>query len=376
MKLNNEQKLAVYTNEQNVFLLAGAGSGKTRVIVERIKYLLENNPLQKILCITFTVKSSLEMKKRLNNKDVDVYTFHAYCYHVLAKGEKLNIYQNKGEFSDEELLQVANYKNSMMRIKKPIIFDKYQTYLKENNLLDFDDLMIEALKINHNTYDYIFIDEFQDTNLLQYELLNKLKGNQTKFFAVGDPDQSIYKFRGAQDKIINKYVDNFNAKVLKLEENYRSKKEILDASNNLIKHNINRFKKTLYTNNNEKGFVKIMYLSEEDQAKIILELIRSRTFKDIAILFRNHYQVTYLKNLLHSHYLYHINFYSFHESKGLEFETVIIYGAEIMPYQKEYTFTKTEEERRLFFVGMTRAKTNLIILANNPTKFLRETKIK
>ncbi|WP_162164088.1 ATP-dependent helicase [Acholeplasma hippikon] len=376
MKLNNEQTKAVYQDNNHIFLLAGAGSGKTRVIIERIKYLLTKVKPSNILAITFTVKSSIEMKKRLGNKDVNVYTFHGYCYHALSQGKKLNIFLNNDQYTEEEILAIQNYKNSLFQKAKPVIYVKYQKYLNDNELLDFDDLIIEALKIRHKKYKYIFIDEFQDTNLLQYELIKKLNHAKCKIFAVGDPDQSIYKFRGAKVEIINQYIKDFNAEVLKLEENYRSKKEILTASNELIKHNLNRFKKTLFTNNLNEGNVNIYYLKEEEQNNHILNLIRKRTYKDIAILFRNHYQVFELKKLLESHYIYHVNFYSFHESKGLEFDTVIIYGAEVMPYQKEGTYLQEEEERRLLFVGMTRAKTNLLIYSKYKTKFLRETKIR
>lgn len=375
MKLNENQKKAVFSKDENIFLLAGAGSGKTRVIIERINYLLNHTKPEDILCITFTVKSSLEMKKRLLNDSVDIYTFHGYCHNILSQTKDINIYKEDGVFSSHELLAFSNYKNSLFQINKPIKYDKYINHLNQNDLYDFDDLIINSLKVEHKKYKYIFIDEFQDTNVLQYELIKKMNHSNLVIFAVGDPDQSIYRFRGAKVDLIEKYIKDFNANLIKLEQNYRSKNEILVTANNLITHNLNRFKKTLITTNKEKGLLKLYIDSTDQNIKKIISLLKSRNFKDVAILYRNHYQVNKLKQFLERYYIFNVSYYSFHESKGLEFETVIIFGAEILPFNKENTYSQTEEERRLLFVAITRAKTNLIIFSTSKTKFIKELKL-
>src|SRR5690554_2469600 len=200
MKLNETQKLVVETKIKKIFLLAGAGSGKTRVIVERINYLFRNDVLpEDILCITFTNKASYEMKKRLDNDALSIYTFHSFCYKVLKSFKEFKIFEFNNEFSEKELLNVTNYKNSLKRIKKPIVYDRYQKYLKDRDLFDYDDLIVEAIPhVSSFKFKYVFIDEFQDTNYLQYELIKKLINNNTNLLAVGDPDQSIYAFRGAK----------------------------------------------------------------------------------------------------------------------------------------------------------------------------------
>src|SRR5690606_11657202 len=245
--LNEEQSKAVYSKDQFIFLLAGAGSGKTRVIVERIKHLIETgvNP-KEILCITFTKKATLEMIERLDSFNLSIHTFHGYCYQQLSKIKTFKVFEHTNIFKEDEILAVANYKNSLKTTKKPKIYESYQKYLKERDLLDFDDLMIETIKhVKQHPYKYIFVDEFQDTNLLQFKLLETMIKKETFCFTVGDPDQSIYAFRGARFELIDKFVKQYHATVLKLSKNYRSNDLIINAANNLIKHNKNRFKKHL-----------------------------------------------------------------------------------------------------------------------------------
>ena len=208
MILNQEQTTAVYSNDKRIFLIAGAGSGKTRVIVERIKRLIQAGvDASSILCITFTNKAALEMKARLKDHLIHTQTFHGYCYEVLSRIESFQIFEYNQEFKDEEILAIANYKNSLKTVKKPKVYDSYQRYLKERNLIDFDDLLINALPfIKDHPYKYIFIDEFQDTNPLQYKLLKEMVGKDVSVFAVGDPDQSIYAFRGAKVKLIDDFI--------------------------------------------------------------------------------------------------------------------------------------------------------------------------
>ncbi len=377
MVLNEEQKQAVYTDNQCVFLLAGAGSGKTRVIVERIKYLiLKGVDPKAILCITFTNKSAQEMTHRLSEYLVEAYTFHGYCYEVLSKHQNFKIFEHNSEFSDDEILKIATYKNSLKTIRKPKVYDRYTSYLTNRNLIDFDDLMMHAFDyISNHSYQYIFIDEFQDTNLLQYKLLSLMVHKDTHIFAVGDPDQSIYAFRGARAELIGKYLKDYQATLLKLETNYRSNPYILEASNNLIKHNVNRYKKRLigvkpYGN---KPFVYIG--SQMKIVEYIIYTIKKNRLFDAVILYRNHYMVSYLKQSLIRNYLFDVNLLSFHESKGLEFKTVIIVGLESLPFDKEHIYKNEAEERRLLFVGLTRAMDVLYLFSTRKTLFLRQSKI-
>ncbi len=377
MTLNSEQNRAILCENQFIFLLAGAGSGKTRVIVERIKHLIGKGiDASKILCITFTNRACGEMEERLKGYQVAIHTFHGYCYQILHAKREFQVFEYNQAFTENEILAVANYKNSLATISKPKVFDKYQKYLQKRDLLDFDDLMIEALDlVCEHTYEYIFIDEFQDTNLLQFKLLSKMIKNETNVFAVGDPDQSIYAFRGAKMDLVNAFVNRYHAKVLKLEMNYRSNTAILNAANNLIKHNKNRFKKTLISQKEGQRRPCIYIGGDLSIEKTIVDMIRKEKLFEAVILFRNHYQVVRIKQILERNYLFGVKLLSFHEAKGLEFDTVMIVGCEILPFDKDHTFSNGEEERRLLFVGITRAINNLYLFSTKITPFLRQTKL-
>lgn len=377
MTLNSEQNDAIICENKFIFLLAGAGSGKTRVIVERIKHLISKGiDAATILCITFTNRACNEMEERLKGYQIAVHTFHGYCYQTLAKEREFQVFEYNQAFSENEILAVANYKNSLETNRKPKIFDTYQKYLQKRNLLDFDDLMIKALDLVHkHVYKYIFIDEFQDTNLLQFKLLGKMIKRDTHVFAVGDPDQSIYAFRGAKMDLVNAFVEKYDARVLRLEMNYRSNESILNAANNLIKHNKNRFKKTLISQKKGQKEPEIYIGNDLENEQRIVSIIKKEKLFQAVILFRNHYQVFRIKQLLERNYLFGVKLMSFHEAKGLEFDTVIILGCEILPFDKDNTFSNVEEERRLLFVGITRAINNLYLFSTKITPFLRQTKL-
>jgi DNA helicase-2/ATP-dependent DNA helicase PcrA len=195
-------------------------------------------------------------------------------------------------------------------------------------------------------------------------------------FAVGDPDQSIYAFRGARVELIGRYIKDYAAKLLKLEMNYRSNPWILHVSNKLIKKNINRYNKRLI-GIKDKSHVPITYIGKKDKLyEQIINLIKHYKLFDAVILFRNHYQIAYLKQLLKRHYLFSVRFLSFHESKGLEFRAVFIVGLEDLPYDKVNIYKNTEEERRLLFVGMTRAMDYLFMFSTKKTAFIKNTNMK
>jgi len=377
MILNENQKLAVLSDEKRIFLLAGAGSGKTRVIIERIQFLINQGvDTEKILCITFTQKAALEMKERLKGATVDVYTFHGYCYQLLKKVRDFKIFEFNHVFSQKELLDITTYKNSLQRTQMPQVYAKYQKYLRERKLLDFDDLMIESFSyLKKHTYEYLFVDEFQDTNLLQFKLLELMVKKETAIFCVGDPDQSIYAFRGGKMDLIERFVVKYEAKVYRLNENYRSNQGILDVSNRLIAKNLNRIKKELFTSNTS-FYVPKLFVVESKMEKKVIQYIKKYKLFECAILYRNHYQVSYLRQLLKRHYLFDVKLLSLHESKGLEFDDVILYGLEIMPHDLDDTYFSVEEERRLLFVGMTRAKKTLAFFTYKMTRFLKALKLK
>lgn len=387
MKLSNEQIKAVTSKCRFIFLLAGAGSGKTRVVIERIKYLIINgiNP-NDILAITFTRKASEEMKIRLNNDLVNVNTFHGFCYQMLQKDgfDKQIIDPKDLPFTQNELLSISKYKNSLQGVKRPIILDLYQEYLNSKSAIDFDDIMnlfLEKYRKKTFHYKYIFIDEFQDTNNLQYQIMKLLINDKTNVFAVGDPDQSIYRFRGADSKIINRYIQDFNATLLTLGNNYRSNIKIINEANFVINKNKNRIKKELVPHKTDDGSLELYSFNNyEDEAKFIIlkfkELMKKGyQLKDIAIIYRNHRRSTTFKKNYFDNYLIsiepNVSMLSCHESKGLEFKVVFIIGLEegLFPSLYENRISETEEERRLFFVSITRAMDKLYITYSKKDEF-------
>ena len=388
MQLNDEQKKVIESKDRFLFLLAGAGSGKTRVIVEKIKYLIKNgiNP-HHILAITFTRKSAFEMKERVNMDEVAIHTFHQFCL-LKLKDFTYNynmVDDEKIPFNQEQSLKITRYKNSLYRKRKPFIYDKYQSYLKINQLKDFDDLLHDFIDLIQSkkyrpTYLYIFIDEFQDTNLLQYEVLKRLISKDTKVLAVGDPDQSIYAFRGAHSTIISKYIKDYKAKIYTLQTNYRSSPEIIKYANRLIAFNNRKFKKSLCTFNPSSKLPDIYrHINETQESLWLIEHMKS-LFKEgikhhqIAILYRNHhrsYELKYQLDELDFPYMSEhqtssqngIHLLTIHQAKGLEFDIVYIIGLEknALPSSHVHTQSHIDEERRLMFVAMTRAKIRLIL---------------
>ncbi len=348
-KLNPSQKEAVLKTEGPLLLLAGAGSGKTRVLTHRIAYLIEQGVKPyNIMAITFTNKAAKEMKERVEKitpygKDVWVSTFHSSCVRILRRDidrlgytsqftiydsddserlikniiKELNINEKNfvpkavmSEISSQknELISAASYREiasddfRMSTISK--IYTEYQKRLKQNNALDFDDLIFKTVQLfaqNPDILDkyrerflYIMVDEYQDTNSCQYNLIRQLSSKYRNLCVVGDDDQSIYGWRGANIRNILDFEKDFqNAAVIKLEQNYRSTQTILDTANAVIKNNYSRKAKELWTDN-EKGN-KIKFRKGEndlDEALFIAQEIQNgkengREYKDFAILYRN-----------------------------------------------------------------------------------------
>ena len=407
MQLNEEQRNVIESNDPFLFLLAGAGSGKTRVIVEKIKMLiLDGVDPNEILAITFTKKSAGEMKERIKNENVNVHTFHQFCYLKIKEITEKDIFivdENELKFSKEELLSISKYKNSLYRTKKPKSYTSYQTYLNQKGYKDFDDLLLDFLHLFKKKkemirYNYLFVDEFQDTNFLQYEILKLLIHSKTYLLAVGDPDQSIYQFRGASERIIDQFIKDYQAKKMILSMNYRSTSVVLSHANELIKHNERKHKKRLFSYHEIPGESYLLtFENQDEEALYITELIKTSSQKEITILYREHVRSYELKQKLYEHqidfqskddeYSYPIKCMTIHQAKGLEFEYVIILGLEegTLPKHKLMTKKESDEERRLMFVAITRAKSKLILSYSKrnhenryqkPSRFLREMKIK
>ncbi|EQB4337413.1 DNA helicase PcrA [Clostridium botulinum] len=354
-KLNKEQYEAAITIDGPLLILAGAGSGKTRVLTYRIAHMIENLNIypSKILAITFTNKAAGEMKERIKALVGDVVegmwvsTFHSSCVRILRREidklgydknftiydtydqktlvkqcmEELNI--NDKEITDREIINtIGNQKDNLISPKefkkisngnyrKDRIADAYILYqkkLKTNNALDFDDLIyktVELFKTNKDVlefyqrkFKYIMVDEYQDTNKSQYELVKLLALVHRNMCVVGDDDQCIYEWRGADiSNILNFEKDYKEAKVIKLEQNYRSKGNILNAANEVIKNNSQRKNKVLRTENENGNKIKVFRAySDIDEAKFVASEIKKiikdseRSFNDFAVLYRTNAQ--------------------------------------------------------------------------------------
>ena len=357
--MNENQLKAILKTQGAVMVIAGAGSGKTRVLTNRIAYLIaEKNVLESnILAITFTNKAAKEMKERIyslvgeTSKYIWINTFHSMCVRILRQhidllgynknftildtSEQKTIIKNivkelnlsEDSYQPNNILKIiSNSKNSMISVNEmkaqarfgfmknvAEIYEYYQKYLKKNSVLDFDDLMLktivlfekhpEVLAIYQNKFEYIHVDEYQDTNVIQYKLIKMLSEVHKNICVVGDDDQSIYSWRGAcSDNIINFEKDYEDVEVIFLDQNYRSNSTILDAANAVIKNNTYRKDKALWSEN--KGGDKITVYSAandkdetDDIAKKILDLkAQGIDYKDIAILYRANYLSRSMEN--------------------------------------------------------------------------------
>ena len=361
--LNDKQYDAVINTEGACLIIAGAGSGKTKVLTHKIAYLIQEKDVLpwNILAITFTNKAANEMKERIVGlvgdvaQDIWMGTFHSICVRILRKFidrigfessfiifdtsdqrtmikgclKDLNI--DDKMFTDRSVqAEISNAKNQMLepeqysvqangdfrREKIATIYELYQKRLKENNAIDFDDIInytIKILKENEdvldyyaNKFKYVLVDEYQDTNKAQFTLISLFASVHGNITVVGDSDQSMYAFRGADiSNILNFERDFKNAKIIKLEQNYRCTGNILEAANSVIKNNETKYKKKLWTEN-EKGNLPKVYSAENeyDEGSFIVEQInrlrREEYFKysDFAILYRMNTQSRAIEDIL------------------------------------------------------------------------------
>ncbi len=351
--LNPPQKQAVLTTEGPLLILAGAGSGKTRVLTYRVAHLIEQGVAPwRILAITFTNKAAREMRERIegltgeSGSEVWVSTFHACCTRILRRDiEKLGYKREFAIYDEDDRMQVVksvlktlnlNDKDFPPKAVKAMISDAknhilspkdwleengadfrnqqmakaYELYEKTlfgNNALDFDDLLLKTLELlqqaepvrayYQDRFDYILVDEYQDTNTAQYELVHVLTGGKRNLCVVGDDDQSIYGWRGADVRNILDFEKDFpDAKVIKLEQNYRSTGNILDAANQVIAHNLDRKDKALWTQAGEGEKIGLYHaLDEREEAAFIAKKANSLIKHgakpaDIAVLYRTNGQ--------------------------------------------------------------------------------------
>lgn len=360
--LNNVQQEAVKTTEGPLLIMAGAGSGKTRVLTHRIAYLMAEKRVApwNILAITFTNKAAREMKDRVESilgpgaDDIWISTFHSMCVRILRRDiDRIGINRNfsildtsdqlsviKGILKERnidpkkfdprsilgsisgaknELIDPEEYEKTAGGFFEQVVSDVYKDYqkkLRKNQSLDFDDLIMttirlfervpEVLEYYQRKFQYIHVDEYQDTNRAQYLLVKKMAQRFQNICVVGDSDQSIYRWRGADIANILSFEKDYpNASVILLEQNYRSTKRILNAANEVIKNNSNRKPKNLWTENDEG--TKISYFRGDNEfgegqfvAGKIRELVQSgkRSYSDIAILYRTNAQSRVIEETL------------------------------------------------------------------------------
>ncbi|MFR0910493.1 DNA helicase PcrA [Eubacterium sp.] len=361
--LNDMQQMAVFHTEGPLLILAGAGSGKTRVLTHRIAYLMEEKHVSpyNIMAITFTNKAAAEMRNRVNKivgfgaEQVWVSTFHSACVRILRRyidrigySTDFTIYDTDDQkrlmknvikdlnldskiYKENGMLnKISDFKNKLMTtgdvasmartdfkmLNVSKIYDNYQEALKKNNALDFDDLIMktvqlftkcpEVLESYQDRLQYIMVDEYQDTNAAQFAFVKLLAKKHQNLCVVGDDDQSIYKFRGADITNILQFEKYFpNARVIKLEQNYRSTKNILEAANAVIHNNEGHKDKTLWSDN-EKGDKIDLYQAEDgySEAEMVASTIKENVdngrsdYSDYAILYRTNNQSRVLEEKL------------------------------------------------------------------------------
>ena len=361
-KLNENQRKAAEKIEGPVLILAGAGSGKTRTVTYRIAHMIKEkniSPLN-ILALTFTNKAAREMKERAeeligeeNSYNLVVSTFHSFAVRILKTyserigyGRNFNIYdvddqksiitKIKKEMNIKDDIAPGRIANRISKLKEDgvgldevsrqldlkipanqlfyDIYKKYDEVLKANNAMDFSDLLLNArrllddkyvLDIIQNRYQYIVVDEYQDTNNIQYEIINLIAAKYRNICVVGDEDQSIYAFRGANiENILNFEKDYPDAYTIKLERNYRSTKRILDTANELIRNNKSSKGKKLWTDGSEGEKIKIFNAKTPyDEAEFIVKEIKAKSksgvdYKDMTILYRTNAQSRVLEEKL------------------------------------------------------------------------------
>ena len=380
-KLNEKQREAASQIDGSILILAGAGSGKTRTITYRIAHMIENIGISpySILAVTFTNKAAKEMRERVENlvgevaKSCTISTFHSFGMRLLRmyaaevgyspnftiydtddqkriikailKGQNITVNGNK--LTERELISIISKikeeiktveEYSVMNKQIIEVYEKYNRSLIESNAMDFSDILLNTYKLLQNSsilekiqkkYKYIMIDEYQDTNNLQYKIIDLIARKSSNLCVVGDENQSIYGFRGANILNILNFENNYkNAKIIKLEENYRSTSTILDAANELIKNNKSSKDKKLWTQNGKGDLIKVLACDNaRDEVSKIIDIIKENhqngiPYKDMTILYRTNMQSRVFEEGLLRYNIPHkvfggISFYSRAEIKDI-----------------------------------------------------------
>jgi len=484
--LNPAQRKAVEHAGSHLLIIAGPGTGKTHTLTHRIAHFAQDlNPNQKFLAITFTNKAALEMRERIRRHTSDkigqitIGTFHSFCLQILREfHEDTDLPKNFKVGSVEEIIdvtktlwpdktvsqrkaaleEISRWKSIHFREPAPPEVLNYNQHLRQNGLVDFDDLLLEVWKSAehsirkwealHQMYPFIFVDEYQDINPIQHALLKMWVGERGEITAIGDPNQAIYGFRGSDVEFFKTFTADFpGAQIISLADNYRSAANLLTASSQVIEKN-NRFTvppllsfpQSIRTPNlpltsstlsgdleleKKSSITAQMYLEgqlvvheaptdkaeaeyvvhqierlvggtsmfSQDSGRVESQRQAERSFGDIAVLYRLNSQRYLLKEALErSGIPYEIAgdkpledellpkaddkykertekvlLMTLHAAKGLEFPVVFIVGCEenLLPLCFEGFETNVEEERRLFYVGMTRAKEQLYLVRAN-----------
>ena len=380
-KLNDKQKEAASQIDGSILILAGAGSGKTRTITYRIAHMIENVGISpySILAVTFTNKAAKEMRERVEElvgdiaKACTISTFHSFGMRLLRmyakevgynsnftiydtddqkrmvkailKGQNLSL--NGVKLTERDIVSMISKikeqiktldEYSVMNKQIVEVYDKYNKVLLESNAMDFSDILLNTYKLLQkpeilekvqNKYKYIMIDEYQDTNNLQYKIIDLIARKSSNLCVVGDENQSIYGFRGANILNILNFETNYNnAKIIKLEENYRSTTTILDAANKLIKNNKSSKDKKLWTQNGKGDLIKVLACDNaRDEVSRIIEIIKENhqngiAYRDMTILYRTNAQSRVFEEGLLRYSIPHkvfggISFYSRAEIKDI-----------------------------------------------------------
>ena len=399
MELNKNQKKAIKHIKGPLLVLAGAGSGKTKVVTQRISHLIENGiNSNSILAVTFTNKAANEMKQRVQklvNKEVFISTFHSLGARILRESlthfgytknftiydemDSLRLVKNlvsslkiEDKYVKYIKSKISNFKNNLLEeIDTPSnkkekaffeIYPLYQQKLQEFNAVDFEDLLYltvkllkedENIKIKYQTkWQFILIDEYQDTNHAQYFLSKILAEKHQNLFVVGDPDQSIYSWRGAKyQNILNFDKDFKNAKIINLEENYRSTNEILFAANSLIEKNSSRLEKKLFSNLGKGEKIKL-FIAEDEKKEVffIIDSIMKGNKKipldEMVIFYRTNAQSRIFEDILISKKIPYIvyggiSFYQRKEIKDiLSFLRVVFSSSDVISFTRTVNLPK------------------------------------
>lgn len=441
--LNPEQYEAVVSLDNPLLVLSGAGTGKTKVLTTKIAYIIENGfalPSQ-ILAVTFTNRAAGEMKTRLQSMvddadDIWIGTFHYICikilrahadmvglkrgFKILDPNEQLRVVRrilkerNLGEYIAADIaVKISKWKDKGYWCRSAFIDQKslegeiygvYQKYIVSQNLLDFDDLLLytmqlfnlypDVLKMYQNKFKYLLADEYQDTNKLQCHWLRMLCPEGKGLCCVGDDDQSIYGWRGADAANILNFPKDFeNVKTVKLERNYRSAGHIVRAAAHLIAHNKKRSGKTLRTDNDLGEKIRVKRLQDDfSEMEFVLKKIifmhgkMKMKYAGIAVLMRSNSQLVKFREYFSRHKIPcktaeaddfensasvkknktssedAVNILTLHSAKGLEFDAVFLAGWREGVFPAGFNkFEDKEEERRLAYVGLTRARKYIYI---------------